>query len=176
VTARTLAVILGLAMAAPLAAQAYSAGLLDDTPGELETSARVAPVTFPRVNPPRPMPPVRITTTTTTTTTTTAAPLSACDEMHRYRIAAGLPAIFDQLGWRESRCLNTVTSRTGCCVGYWQLFVTLHLRDPRVAPRYALCGVRSAADVIGDDRRAKRRQACAAKALLDVAGIGAWSL
>jgi len=113
-TARTLAVILAVAMAAPLAASAYSAGLLDDTPGPLETSARVAPVAdawTPSASP-RPAPPVRITTTTTS-----RPPVSAlCPQWWPTARRAGwrrtqLPRV-DQIMWRESRCIPTVRSST----------------------------------------------------------------
>jgi len=100
------------------------------------------------------------------------AGLTACDEMRWYRQAAGLPPVFDTLGYRESRCRNGV--RTWCCYGYWQLWVTLHLSDRRTAAGYAACGVTSAADVDSDTPADKRRQACATRVLYDVVGLSAW--
>lgn len=100
---------------------------------------------------------------------------SDCDEMHYYRANAGLPARFDQIGWRESNCRNEVGVHTSCCWGYWQLNVSLHLQDPRLAGRYHACGVSSRTDVDGDNPDDKRRQACAAKALYDVVGLSAWA-
>lgn len=99
-----------------------------------------------------------------------------CDEMHWYRVNAGLPARFDSLGWRESNCRNEEGVHTGCCWGWWQLNVGLHLRDHRLAGRYHDCGVWSRTDVDSDTPQDKARQACAAKALFDVVGYSAWSL
>lgn len=112
-----------------------------------------------------------------TTTASQFAPpgLSDCDEMTWYRVQAGLPAKFDRLGWRESNCRNEDAVRTFCCHGYWQLYVSLHLRDHRLASRYAACGVDSADDVNSDTPIDKWRQACAAKAVHDVQP-GAWNL
>lgn len=98
-----------------------------------------------------------------------------CAEMSWYRQRVGLPARFDQLGWRESNCRNEDGVHTSCCYGWWQLNVGLHLRDPRIAPRYAACGVDSYLDVNSDTPGDKSRQACAAKALYDVVGLSAWS-
>lgn len=111
-----------------------------------------------------------------TTTVGQFAPsgLSDCDEMTWYRVQAGLPAKFDQIGWRESRCINRDDVRTFCCHGWFQLFVSLHLRDHRLAARYAACGIDSADDVNSDTPIDKWRQACAAKAVYDVQP-GAWS-
>ena len=99
---------------------------------------------------------------------------SDCDEMHWYRAQAGLPARFDSLGWRESNCRNEDGVHTSCCYGWWQLNVTLHLRDHRLVDRYHACGVYSYGDVNSDTPGDKRRQACAAKALFDVVGYSAW--
>ena len=106
-----------------------------------------------------------------------AAPagLDDCAEMSWYRQRAGLPARFDQLGWRESNCRNEDGVRTSCCYGWWQLNVGLHLRDHRLAGRYHDCGVWSAADVNSDTPGDKLRQACATRALFDVVGYSAWA-
>lgn len=104
-----------------------------------------------------------------------ATNLSNCEEMAMYRASVGLPARFDQIGWRESNCRNEDGVHTSCCYGWWQLNVSLHLRDHRLAPRYAACGVDSYTDVNSDTPDDKRRQACAAKALFDVVGYSAWS-
>jgi len=101
--------------------------------------------------------------------------LNNCDEMHFYRVQAGLPARFDQLGWRESNCRNEEGVHTSCCWGYWQLNVALHLRDGRIGPKYRACGVHSRSDVDGDNPGDKWRQACAAKALYSVVGLSAWA-
>jgi hypothetical protein len=100
--------------------------------------------------------------------------LNNCDEMSWYRQRAGLPARFDSLGWRESNCRNEDGVHTGCCVGWWQLSVSLHLRDSRLAGRYHDCGVYSRYDVNSDTPGDKRRQACATKALFDVMGYAPW--
>lgn len=101
--------------------------------------------------------------------------LSNCDEMHWYRVNAGLPSAFDGIGWRESNCRNEEGVHTSCCWGYWQLNVALHLRDGRLAGRYHDCGVYSRFDVDSDTPGDKRRQACAAKALYSVVGMSAWA-
>jgi len=102
--------------------------------------------------------------------------LDDCADMTFYRIQAGLPARFDQLGWRESNCRNEDGVRTSCCHGFWQMWTELHMRDHRLAPKMAECGVSSYHDLNSDDPLEKQRQACAAKALFDVVGYSAWSL
>ncbi len=111
------------------------------------------------------------------TTPANVAPpgLNNCDEMSWYRQYVGLPARFDQIGWRESNCRNEEGVHTSCCWGYWQLNVALHMRDHRIAPKYRACGVSSRFDVDGDNPGDKYRQACAAKALYDVVGLSAWA-
>lgn len=104
------------------------------------------------------------------------AGLSDCAEMTFYRKQWGLPSVFDQLGWRESNCRNEDAVRTYCCHGYWQLYISLFLRDPRMKPRLTACGVDAADDVNSDNPYDKQRQACSAKALYDVQGISAWNL
>jgi hypothetical protein len=101
--------------------------------------------------------------------------MSNCDEMSWYRQAVGLPARFDRIGWRESNCRNEEGVHTSCCYGWWQLNVGLHLRDHRLAGRYAACGVSSRFDVDSDTPGDKLRQACAAKALYDTVGMSAWA-
>lgn len=100
------------------------------------------------------------------------ADLSDCDEAQFYRVQFGLPARFDALTYRESRCRNDV--HTSCCWGYVQLDVRLHLRDPRVAPGYADCGVGAISDVYGDNPLAKQKQMCAAAVLYSVVGFAPW--
>ncbi len=109
-----------------------------------------------------------------------------CVEMNWHRERVGLPYRFadygrhqtwvasDGLGWREAKCRNDLTSSTGCCVGWWQLNIGLFLRDHRMAPRLHACGVWSKWDALGTSFDAKSRQACAAKALYDVAGLSPW--
>lgn len=113
--------------------------------------------------------------------------LSDCDEMNYHREWVGLPDDFgDQprsgprsqwgKGWRESNCRNEDSVSTWCCWGYWQLYVSLFLKDHRLAPLFARCGIWSSGDVDSDITIDKRRQACGARALLDVSGRGAWAL
>ena len=102
--------------------------------------------------------------------------LSNCEEMKFYRVQAGLPDIFDKFGWRESNCRNEEGVRTYCCWGYWQLYVSLHLKDHRIEDPYNACGVFSRFDIDSDEPLDKQRQACATKALLEVQGLGAWDL
>jgi hypothetical protein len=103
------------------------------------------------------------------------SPLEGCDEMSYYRQQFGLPARFDAIGWRESNCRNEDGVHTACCHSYWQLWVTLHLRDHRLAEPYAACGV-DAVDAINSDLPLdKQRATCAAAAVYAVVGYSAWS-
>jgi hypothetical protein len=103
------------------------------------------------------------------------AGLTNCQEMTWYRQRAGLPSRFDSLGWRESNCRNEDGVRTGCCVGYWMLWVSLHLQNASLAEAYHNCGVYSRYDVNSDTPGDKRRQACATKALYDQEGMAPWN-
>jgi hypothetical protein len=100
--------------------------------------------------------------------------LSRCDEMEFYRAQAGMPAYMDGVGFRESSCRNDVVSSIGCCYGYWQAYVSLHLRDAKLSPRYARCEVDEISDVYGNLPLQKQKNACVAKAILDIQGIGAY--
>jgi hypothetical protein len=102
--------------------------------------------------------------------------LTGCAEMEFYRVQWELPEYFGgerwQIGFKESSCRNDVSSF--CCHGYWQLYVSLHLRDHRLAPRYAECEIDSVDDLLGTSPLQKQKNGCAAKAALDVSGCGAW--
>lgn len=100
--------------------------------------------------------------------------LSNCEEMTFYRQQWGLPSAFDGIGWRESNCRQEDGVRTFCCHGYLQLYVSLHLKDHRLAPLYALCGVYSHQDVNSDDPLEKQKHMCAAKMLHETVGSDAW--
>jgi hypothetical protein len=115
--------------------------------------------------------------------------LDRCQEMNFYRVQWGLPERFsDQprvpqvsfarqgLGWRESNCRNDVISSTGCCGGYWQLYISLFARDSRMRPRLADCNVSALSDVTGNEPLDKQRNACVAKALYDLEGLDPWAL
>jgi peptidoglycan hydrolase-like protein with peptidoglycan-binding domain len=115
--------------------------------------------------------------------------LDACAEMVWYMREAGLPERFgdagrhsnwvrsDGFGWRESKCNNSVVSRTGCCVGYWQNYISSHLSK---ASRYREriineCGVQGRDDILGDSGLAKQKQACVTKVVFDISGLSPWS-
>lgn len=100
--------------------------------------------------------------------------LTDCAEMTFYRQQWGLPARFDDIGWRESNCRNEDGVHTSCCWGYWQLWTSLHLQDHRLVDKMHACGVWSHWDLNSDVPIEKQRQACAAKALFDVVGYSAW--
>jgi len=102
--------------------------------------------------------------------------LSDCDEMRFYLDQFGMPARFDQIGWRESNCRNEDGVRTSCCHGYLQLNANLHVRDHRLHDRYAQCGVYGNEDINSDTPEDKQRHACAAKQLYDILGYQPWSL
>jgi hypothetical protein len=97
-----------------------------------------------------------------------------CAEMSAYRQAAGLPDVFDAIGYRESRCRNTVTSSTGCCFGWLQLYLASSMRAPGYRDGVQACGVNSVDDIRGDSDAAKRGQMCVAKVMFDVSGLGPW--
>ena len=111
---------------------------------------------------------------------------SGCTEMNFYRVQFGLPERFgdggrhqkwvpsDGLGWRESKCRNDVTSSTGCCHGYWQLYISLFLRDTKLGPKVRACNVTKPLDVFGLEPYNKQRNACVAKALYDLKGLDPW--
>lgn len=99
--------------------------------------------------------------------------LSDCDEMAFYRIQAGLPERFQGIGWRESNCRNEDGVRTSCCHGYWQIH-RMHLNGSGYV--YGVwCDAYSYHEVNSDTPLDKQRQACAAKALLNEQGMGAWA-
>jgi hypothetical protein len=100
--------------------------------------------------------------------------LTDCAEFAFYRSQFGMPERFDGIAWRESNCRNEDGVRTSCCHGYLQLYVSLHVRDHRLAPLYEACGVRSQDDVNSDTPIDKQRHLCAAAALYSVVGIDAW--
>ena len=100
--------------------------------------------------------------------------LAPCDEARFYREQFGLPPAFDGLVYRESRCTNTVTSKTGCCVGYWQIHYII-FKDHRMGALAEICGA-TWVNIKGDDPLSKQRNACAAKQLFDVVGYQPWSL
>lgn len=102
------------------------------------------------------------------------AGLSDCAEMTFYRVQWGLPAQFDKIGWRESNCRNEDGVKTFCCYGYWQLYVSLFLKDHRMKSKMAACGVSSYVDINSDTPLDKQRQACVAAALYGVVGMTAW--
>lgn len=117
---------------------------------------------------------VRLDPPVVTAVVTPVAPTSdPCEEMAWYRKSVGLPARFDSIGYRESRCILSPNVRTSCCVGWWQLNVGLHLRDHRLVDKYHACGVYSYRDVDGPGDQ--MRHACATKALFDTVGYSAWS-
>ncbi|HMJ84239.1 MAG TPA: hypothetical protein VK504_13760 [Vicinamibacterales bacterium] len=89
------------------------------------------------------------------------AGLTACETASFYRAQAGLPAIFDTLAFRESRCQPDASN--WCCSGIWQIHKLW-------VPRLADCGVYVRADLYD-----AQRNACAAAYVYAVQGIDAWS-
>jgi hypothetical protein len=85
-------------------------------------------------------------------------------------VQAGLPARFDQIGWRESNCRNEDGVHTSCCWGYWQMH-RMHMGG-RFGER---CGAWSVNDINSDTPIDKQRQACSAKLLYDMVGLSAWA-
>jgi hypothetical protein len=101
------------------------------------------------------------------------AGLSNCDEMKFYRKQAGLPDVFDRLGWRESNCRNEDGVHTSCCWGYWQLHQQ-HVRSGYADRWRRECGITSYADFNSDNAIDKQRQACGAFVLYDMSGLSPW--
>lgn len=99
--------------------------------------------------------------------------LSDCDEMKFYRQQAGLPDVFDRLGWRESNCRNEDGVHTSCCFGYWQLHKD-HVRSGYADRWRRECGITSYADFNSDSPIEKQRQACGAFVLYDMSGLTPW--
>jgi hypothetical protein len=140
-------------------------------------------VTVPEVEQP---PPLETTTTTLPPAPTglhgmpfAPAGLSDCAEMYFYRTQAGLPDRFGGpgqtgLGWRESNCRNEDGVHTSCCHGYWQMHRQHFNGSGFVYGKD--CQAYSFRDVNSDDPLEKQKQACAAKALYDEAGISPWAL
>jgi hypothetical protein len=103
--------------------------------------------------------------------------LTDCQQMEWFRVNVGLPVRFWALGNRESGkgvCDNNAISKTYCCVGWWQLHKII-FTDHRMIGRLEACGA-TWLNVRGDSLEAKKRQACATKALFDVAGYSPWNL
>lgn len=89
-----------------------------------------------------------------------------CEEMQFYRIQAGLPDIFDRMGFGESSCKNTIEN--SCCHGYFQIHELYWYNVPQ-------CGVTNIYDLQGDEPIKKQRNACVAKVVYDTSGCGAWT-
>lgn len=102
------------------------------------------------------------------------AALTGCEKATAYRQQAGLPAQFDAIIYRESRCLNTVTSNTGCCVGALQVSIGNKTADG-YRDGFAACGVTQRSDILGDSDSQWRKEMCVAKVLFDVSGMSPWA-
>lgn len=104
--------------------------------------------------------------------------LSGCDEMSWYRQQAGLPDVFDSIGFRESRCQNDARPSlpaASCCRGWWAIHRS-NIRAPGYAAGAAACGITSESDYYGTSRDQKRASACFARVLYDVSGMTPWAV
>lgn len=104
--------------------------------------------------------------------------LSGCDEMRWYRERAGLPEIFDSIGYRESRCDNAAKptlAAAACCRGWWAIHKT-NIRAPGYSAGAAACGIKTEADYYGNSKEQKEASACFAKVLYDVSGLTPWAV
>lgn len=102
--------------------------------------------------------------------------LNGCDEMSWYRQRAGLPAVFDSIGFRESRCQNDARPTlpaASCCRGWWAIHRS-NIRAPGYAAGAAACGIDSEQDYYGTSPEQKLASACFAKVLYDVSGMTPW--
>lgn len=102
-----------------------------------------------------------------------ALPEDPCANAQALRVDVGLPARFDALAYRESRCQNNV--RTYCCYGIYQIYWSLITRDHRMQESIAACGASTLSDIYGETPQKRRANTCVAKALFDVSGYGAWA-
>lgn len=100
-------------------------------------------------------------------------PADLCANAQALRVSQGLPARFDALAYRESRCQNNV--RTYCCYGIYQIYWSLITRDHRMQESIAACGASTLSDIYGETPEKRRANTCVAKALFDVSGYGAWA-
>lgn len=100
-----------------------------------------------------------------------------CAEMSFYREQAGLPARFDTIGYRESRCRNEDSVRTFCCYGWWQNFISSHLSTQSAYRDRIIneCGVTSYRDINSDTPDDKYRQACVTYVVWSISGLSPWS-
>ena len=98
-----------------------------------------------------------------------------CDEMSWYRQAAGLPAVFDAIGKRESSCDNTVGNY--CCHGWWANYLSSHLSSQSAYRERIIheCGVTAVSDIRGPTAEQKMRQACVTKVVYDRSGLTPWA-
>lgn len=114
------------------------------------------------------------------------AELDSCARMVWYMGQWGLPDRFgdsgrhgrwvasDGLGWRESKCDNAAISPTGCCGGWWQLYIATFIAHGH-RDALALCGVDDLADVVGINPPAEQRQACVTAWLWSIDGLSPWA-
>ena len=102
--------------------------------------------------------------------------LTGCEEMDWYRKYAGLPTVFDSLGYRESRCNNDV--RTYCCYGYWQNYLESHLSVKSAYREWIIneCGVREISDIFGNSDNQKYKQACVTFVVYSISGLAPWKI
>lgn len=114
--------------------------------------------------------------------------LDSCQEMVFYMNQAGLPQRFDDsgrhsmwvhsdgIGWRESKCTNTAVSPNGCCIGYWQNYLSSHLSGQSQYRNRIIdeCQVNRRSDILGDSSLQKQKQACVTKVVYDISGLSPW--
>lgn len=107
-----------------------------------------------------------------------ASGLSGCDEMSFYRAQWDLPEQFEQLGVRESNCRNDVTSSIGCCVGYWQNYISSHLSNQSAYRERIIeeCQVTGRNDILGNAPLQKQKQACVTHVVYSISGLSPWAL
>lgn len=104
--------------------------------------------------------------------------LSRCDEMSWYRQQAGLPEIFDSIGWRESNCKNDAPptlAAAACCRGWWAIHRS-NIRAPGYSSGAKACGITTESDYYGTSVEQKKASACFAKVLYDVSGMTPWAV
>lgn len=101
---------------------------------------------------------------------------SLCDEMRWYRQQAGLPDVFDAIGYRESRCHNEVGN--SCCHGWWANYLSSHLSQHSQYRQRVIdeCGVTTVADIRGVSPEQKRASACVTFVVWSISGMSPWSL
>lgn len=103
--------------------------------------------------------------------------LSACDDARFYREQWGLPEVFDQIVYRESRCRNDESVHTFCCWSRYQHYISSHLSRQSAYRQRIIdeCGVTRREDIDSNIPIDKQRAACVTAVVYQISGLSPWS-